>query len=116
MSLYNIKIDSKNSVLYKGSGSYFVVDQYRRDTNSDYEDAYYHYDIDIDKIPLFKQSKNKYFITYYDANKMDNVPLQLKIKIFYYEIHDNTIYIENNDKGFFQTIRETWNKITKLLL
>ena len=54
MSLYNIKIDSKNSVLYKGSGSYFVVDQYRRDTNSDYEDAYYHYDIDIDKIPLFK--------------------------------------------------------------
>ena len=37
---------------------------------------------------------------------MDIVPFQLKIKNFCYEIHDynsgnQTIYIENNDKGFF---------------
>ena len=37
---------------------------------------------------------------------MDIVPLQLKIKDFYYEIQnynngDNIIYIENNDKVFF---------------
>ena len=70
--------------------------------------------IDVNEINLSKECDICHY-SYYDANKMDNVPLQLKIKI-YYEIHDNTIYIENNDKGFFQTIRETWNKITKLLL
>ena len=63
---------------------------------------------------------NKYFIRYYHSNKMDTVPLKLKIKIFYYEIQDynngdNTIYIENSDKGFFETMREIWNKIIKLI-
>ena len=37
---------------------------------------------------------------------MDIVPLQLKIKSFYYEIQDynngdNIIYIKNSDKRFF---------------
>ena len=68
-------------MLYKGSCSYFIVDQYRKDTNFDYEDAHYHCDIDVDEI-LFKQSKNKYFIRHYNVNKMDNVILQSKIKNF----------------------------------
>ena len=89
--------------------SYFIVDQYQKDNNFDckdtifdwkdtnfdckdtifdYEDAYYHYDIDVDRILLFKQSNNKYFIRYKHSNKMDIVPWQLKIKIFYYEIQD----------------------------
>ena len=51
---------------------------------------------------------------------MDILPLQLKIKNFYYEMHDHNkgakiIYIENSNDGFFQTIREIWNKITKLI-
>ena len=100
--------------------SYFIVDQYQKDTCFYVEDAYYHYDIDVDIISLFKQSKNKYFIKYYDVNKMEFVPLQLKINNFYYEIHDDggynkRIYIENSDDGFFETMREIWNKITKLM-
>ena len=88
--------------------SYFIVDQSQKDTCFYVEDAYYHYDIDVDIISLFKQ------------NKMEFVPLQLKINNFYYEIHDDggynkRIYIENSDDGFFETMREIWNKITKLM-
>ena len=82
-------MDPKNIELYKGSGSYFIEDQYQKDnsfdckdtifdckyatfdckdtnfackdTIFDYEDAYYCYDIDVDRILLFK-SGNKYFI------------------------------------------------------
>ena len=60
-------------------------------------------DIDVDRISLFKQINNKYFIRYEDLNKMNIVPVQLKIKNFYYEIHDynkyddEMIYIENSD-------------------
>ena len=48
------------------------------------------------------------------------MPLQLKTKNFYYEIHDHNnggkvIYIENSDGGFFQTIREIWKRITELI-
>ena len=51
---------------------------------------------------------------------MDILPLQLKIKNFYYEIHEQNkggkaIYIENSDDGFFQTIIEISNKITELI-
>ena len=46
---------SKNIRLYEGSGSYFIVDQYRKDTNFDQEDAYYHYDVDVDRILLYKK-------------------------------------------------------------
>ena len=141
-------MDPKNIVLYKGGESYFIVDQYQKDNNFecknsifdckdaifdckdtnirskntifDYEDAYYHYDLDVHRILLFKQSNNKYFIRYKHSNKMDILPLQLKIKNFYYEIQDynkgdNIIYIENSDEGFFETMREIWNKTTELL-
>ena len=51
---------------------------------------------------------------------MEIVLLQLKINNFYYEIKDdnsgdNIMYIENSDKGIFETIREIWNKIIKLI-
>ena len=44
-----------------------------------YEDSYNYYDIDIDKILLFKKSDNEYIIRYNDVNRMTVVPLQLKI-------------------------------------
>ena len=98
-------MDPKNIELYKGSGSYFIEDQYQKDnsfdckdtifdckdaifdckdtnfackdTIFDYEDVYYCYYIDVDRILLFK-SGNKYFIRYKHSNKMGIVPLQLK--------------------------------------
>ena len=68
-------MDSKNIRLHEGSGSYFILDQYLKDTNFDYEDAYYHYDIDVDRILLRRKSDNEYFIRYYHSNEMDIVPL-----------------------------------------
>ena len=67
-----------------------------------------------------KKVTKKHFIRYRHSNQMDVLPLQLKMKNFYYEIHDHNkggkiIYIENSDDGFFQTIREIWNRITKLI-
>ena len=121
-------MDPKNIRLYGGNGLYFIKDQYQKDNNFecknsvfdckdaifdcrdtnfrskntifDCEDAYYHYDIDVHRILLFKQSNNKYFIRYKHSNKVDIVPLQLKIKNFYYEVQDynngdDIIYIEN---------------------
>ena len=73
---------------------YFIVDQYQKDTYFYDEDGYYYYDIDVDRISLFKKIDNKYFIRYYDINKMEVIPLQLKIKNFYYEIHDYDGYNE----------------------
>ena len=71
------------------------------------EDAYYYHDINVDRILLYKESENEYFIRYRHSNKMDIVPLQLKIIFFYYDIKDydgseDTIYIENSDERFFR--------------
>ena len=51
---------------------------------------------------------------------MNILTLQLTIKNFYYEIHGHNkggkiIYIENSGDGFFQTIREIWNRIAELI-
>ena len=51
---------------------------------------------------------------------MDIVQLQLKIKDFCYEIHDDDgnnkrIYTESSDKSFFEKSRKIWNKIAKLM-
>ena len=67
-----------------------------------------------------KKVTKKHFIRYRHSNQMDILPLQLKMKNFYYEINDHNkggkiIYIENSDDGFFQIIREIWNRITKLI-
>ena len=68
--------------------SYTVVDLY---INSNrylkYIDSYNYYDIDVDKILLFKKSDNEYIIRYNDVNKMMIVPLQLKINNSYNEIN-----------------------------
>ena len=44
-----------------------------------HKDSYNYYDIDVDKILLFKKSDNEYIIRYNDVNKMTIAPLQLKI-------------------------------------
>ena len=89
------------------------------DTIFDYEDAYYYYAIDVDRILLFKNG-NKHFLRYKHSNKMNIVPLQLKIKDFHYEIRnygsgDNIICIEKSDTIFFEKVEKIWNKIIKLL-
>ena len=64
--------------------SYTVVDLY---INSNrylkYIDSYNYYDIDVDKILLFKKSDNEYIIRYNNVNKMMILPLQLKINNSY---------------------------------
>ena len=85
-----------------------------------YEDSYNYYDIDVDKILLFKKSDNEYIIRYNDVNKMMIVPLQLKIKNFYNELNtfannNRVMFIYNDDKEFFRKCREIWNKITELI-
>ena len=49
---------------------------------------------------------------------MDIAPLQLKIKFFYNEIENHkisdVIFIKNS-KGFFEKMREIWNKIIELI-
>ena len=52
-----------------------------------YEDPYNYYDIDIDKILLFKKSDNDYVIRYNDVNRMTVAPFQLKINNFYNELN-----------------------------
>ena len=53
-----------------------------------YKDSYNYYDIDVDRILLFKKSDNEYIIRYNDVNKMTIAPLQLKMKNFYNEFID----------------------------
>ena len=84
--------------------SYDVVDLHI-DSNRffGYKDAYFYYDIDVKRILLIKNGYNKSIIRYYDVNKRAFVPLQLKIKNFFYDIReydngDEIMYIENNDK------------------
>ena len=45
-------------------------------------------------IEYYLNSDNKFLIGYEDLNKTYIVPLQLKIKNFYYEIHDDDGYNE----------------------
>ena len=113
-------MDPNNIRLHKRNGIYFIKDQYKNDTFFMYEDAYNYHDIDVHKIVLFKQSDNEYCIRYNDFNKMEVVPLQLKIKDFYGELkkfrkNGRVMFIHNNDKELFKKIREIWNKIIKLM-
>ena len=77
-------MDPENIRLNKyNDGSYLITDMYL-DNNGfyGYKDSYNYYDIDVDKIIAYKNSDNDYFIRYHDVNKMNYVPLQLKIKDF----------------------------------
>ena len=85
----SIKMDQKNIIFFENDDkSYTIIDLY---INSNryltYIDSYNYYDINVDKILLFKNSDNEYVIRYNDANKMMIVPLQLKINNFYNEIN-----------------------------
>ena len=73
---------------YNDDGSYKMVDLYLYNRFSDYQGSYNYYDIDVNKILLYKKSDGRYFIRYNDVNKMKVVLLQLKINNFYGEIHE----------------------------
>ena len=92
-------MDQENIMFFENDDkSYTVVDLY---INSNrylkYIDSYNYYDIDVDKILLFKKSDNEHIIRYNDVNKMMIVPMQLKINNFYNEI--NTL--ANNNRLIF---------------
>ena len=54
--------------------SYTIIDLYLNNRCFGYKDSYNYYDIDVDKISLFKKSNNEYIIRYNDVNKMTVVP------------------------------------------
>ena len=62
--------------------SYTMVNLYLNDRFLGYKDSDNYYDIDVDKILLFKKSDNECVVRYNDVNKIMIVPLQLKIKNF----------------------------------
>ena len=77
-------MDQENIMFFENDDkSYTMVDLYLNDRFLGYKDSYNYYDIDVDKILLFKKSDNECIIRYNDVNKMATVPLQLKIKNFY---------------------------------
>ena len=96
--------------------SYAMVDLYQNNKFFGYKGSYNYYDIDVKKILLIRNSYNKYFIRYYDVNKMKFVPLQLKINNSYNEINtlennNRVMLIYNDDKEFFRKCIEIWEKI-----
>ena len=81
-------MDRKNIMFFEnGDKSYTMVDLYLNNKFLWYKDLYNYYDIDVDKILLFKKSDNEYIIRYNNVNKMMIVPLQLKIYNSYSEIN-----------------------------
>ena len=112
----------KNIMFFENDDkSYTMVDQYINSNRYfEYIDSYNYYDIDVDKILLFKKSDNEYIIRYNDVNKMMIVPLQLKINNSYNEINafkknNKVMLIYNDDKEFFRKCIEIWNKIIELI-
>ena len=94
--------------------SYTMVDLYLNSRFLRYKDSCNYYDIDVDKILLFKKSDNEYIIRYNDVNKMVIVPLQLKISNSYNETNafKND---DNDDKEFFRKCIEIWDNIIELI-
>ena len=114
-------MDQENIMFFENDDkSYTMVDLYLNNRYLGYKDSYNYYDIDVDKILLFKKSNNEYIIRYNDVNKMTSVTLLLKIKNFFGKIHTYTnnnrvMPIHNDDKELFRKCREIWNKITELI-
>ena len=79
-------MDQENIIFFKNQDeSYNIVDLYlNNNIFFGYKDSYNYYDFDVDKILLLKKSNNEYIIRYNEVNKMTIVPLQLKIKIFFW--------------------------------
>ena len=90
--------------------SYTVADVYINSNRYlEYIDSYDYYDIDVDKILLFKKCDNEYIIRYNDVNKMMIVPLQLKINNSYNEINtlgnnNRVTFIYNVIKNFLENV------------
>ena len=79
-------MDQENIMFFENDDkSYTMVDLYLNDRFLGYKDSYNYYDIDVDKILLFKKSDNEYIVRYNDVNKMMIVQLQLKINNSYNE-------------------------------
>ena len=77
-------MDQGNMFFKNQVESYNIVDLYlNNNIFFRYKDSYNYYDINVDKILIFKKSYNKYIIRYYDVNKIKIVPLQLKINNFF---------------------------------
>ena len=72
-------MDQENIMFFKNHDeSYTMADLYLNNRFCGYKDSYNYYDIDANKIFLFKKSNNEYIVRYND------VPLQLKINIFFW--------------------------------
>ena len=111
--LVYIKVDQENIIFLENyNKSYTMVDLYLNDRFLGYKDSYNYYDIDVDKILLFKKSDNEYIIRYNDVNKMIIAPLQLKIKNFYNEL--NTF--ENNNRLIDKSINNKFIRINSIIL
>ena len=109
-------MDQENIVLNKNYDEpYTMISLYLNKRFFGYKDSYNYYDIDVDKILLYKKMMVNILL---DITNI--VPLQLKIKNFYGEIHalKNNItvnFIQSDDKEHFVKIRETWNKIIEVI-
>ena len=106
------------NIMFMGNqdNSYTMVDLYQNNKFWGYKDSHNYYDYDVKKILLIKNGYNQYIIRY----DVPLVPLQLKIKNFYNELHtfannNRVIFIYNDDKEFFRKCREIWNKIIELI-
>ena len=74
----------KNIIFFESDDkSYTIIDLYLNSRFLGYKDSYNYYDINVNKVLLFKKSDNEYIIRYSNVNKMMNVPLQLKINNCY---------------------------------
>ena len=103
ISFMYIKMDQNNITSFENNDkSYTMIDLCLNNKLLRYKNSYNYYDIDIDKILLFRKSKNEYIIRYNDLNKMI-VPLKLKINNSYNEINafkknNKVMLIYNDDK------------------
>ena len=72
-------MDQENIMFFENDDkSYKMVDLYiNSNSYLKYRDSYNYYDIDVDKMFLFKKSNNKYIVRCNDLNKIMIVPLQL---------------------------------------
>ena len=96
-------MNSENIMPFKNYDKSYTMVIYLNNRFLGYKDSCNYYDIDVDKILLFKKSNNEYIIRYNDVNKMTIVPLQLKIKSFFGKVHTCTnnnrvMPIHNDDK------------------
>ena len=68
-------MDQENFMCFENNDkSYTMVDLYTNKRFSEYKDFNNYYDIDADKVLLFKKSNNEYIIRYHDVIKMEIIP------------------------------------------